>query len=41
MVTVNPPKEFDLKVTRRYRRQNMTKAMRGRIERGLVELIRV
>jgi hypothetical protein len=33
------PKEFDLKTTRRYRRQNMTKAMRGKIERGLVELI--
>lgn len=38
---INPtlPKEFDLKTTLRYRRQNMTKAMRGRIERGLVELI--
>lgn len=33
------PKEFDLKTTRRYQRQNMTKAMRGKIERGLVELI--
>ncbi len=33
------PQEFDLKTTRRYQRQNMTKAMRGRIERGLVELI--
>lgn len=33
------PQEFDLKSTRRYRRQNMVKAMRGKIERGLVELI--
>ena len=33
------PQEFDLKATRRYRRQNMAKAMGGKIERGLVELI--
>ncbi len=33
------PDEFELKTTRRYRRQNMAKAMRGRIDRGLVELI--
>ncbi|MFC1955323.1 hypothetical protein ACFLWZ_02130 [Chloroflexota bacterium] len=33
------PDEFDLKTTRRYQRQNMAKAMRGKIERGLVELI--
>ena len=39
MSNTNIPKEFDLKSTIRYRRQNMTKAMRGRIERGLVELI--
>ena len=31
--------QFDLGSTTRYRRQNMTKAMRGRIERGIVELI--
>ncbi len=39
MVNSALPKEFDLKTTRRYQRQNMTKAMRGKIERGLVELI--
>lgn len=39
MVKVRIPREFDLRATRRYRRQNMGKAMGGKIERGLVELI--
>lgn len=39
MVKTKIPQEFDLKATRRYRRQNMAKAMGGKIERGLVELI--
>ena len=33
------PTEWDLSASRRYKRQNMERAMRGRIERGLVELI--
>ena len=33
------PTEWDLGASRRYKRQNMERAMRGRIERGLVELI--
>jgi len=33
------PIEWDLKAGWRYKRQNMEKAMRGKIERGLVELI--
>ena len=33
------PDEFVLKDVPRYKRQNMERAMRGRIERGLVELI--
>jgi len=33
------PGEWDLSATARYKRQNMERAMRGRIERGLVELI--
>jgi len=33
------PKEWDLGTDPRYRRQNMERAMRGKIERGLVELI--
>lgn len=39
MANTTIPEEFDLKTSRRYKRQNMAKAMRGRIERGLVELI--
>jgi len=39
MVRKKIPQEFDLKDTRRYKRQNMAKAMGGKIERGLVELI--
>jgi len=39
MVTTNISEEFDLKATPRYRRQNMAKAMGGKIERALVELI--
>lgn len=33
------PTEWDLGATSRYIRQNMEKAMRGKIERGLVELV--
>ena len=33
------PSEWDLGADRRYKRQNMERAMRGKIERGLVELI--
>lgn len=33
------PQEWDLDVDPRYLRQNMEKAMRGKIERALVELI--
>jgi len=33
------PSEWDLSATARYKRQNMERAMRGNIERGLVELI--
>ena len=33
------PNEWDLSTNRRYKRQNMERAMRGKIERGLVELI--
>ena len=33
------PNEWDLGTTRRYTRQNMERAMRMQIERGLVELI--
>ncbi|MCH8010493.1 MAG: hypothetical protein IIA61_00850 [Candidatus Marinimicrobia bacterium] len=33
------PNEWDLGAHRRYKRQNMERAMRGKIERGLVELI--
>lgn len=39
MVRTKIPQEFDLKATRRYRRQNMAKAMGAKIERALVELI--
>lgn len=39
MINATLPKEFNLKTTLRYQRQNMTRAMRGRVERGLVELI--
>ena len=39
MANTTIPEEFDLKTSRRYKRQNMAKAMRGKIERGLVELI--
>jgi len=33
------PTEWDLSASLRYKRQNMERAMRGKIERGLVELI--
>ena len=33
------PEKFEVKTTTRYRRQNMAKAMRGKIERAIVELI--
>lgn len=33
------PDEWDLSSTARYKRQNMERAMRGRIDRGLVELV--
>jgi len=33
------PAEWDLGADPRYKRQNMERAMRGKIERGLVELI--
>jgi hypothetical protein len=39
MVKTKMQQEFELRATRRYRRQNMAKAMGGKIERGLVELI--
>lgn len=39
MPKVEIPTEWDLGTTRRYKRQNMERAMRGKIERGLVELI--
>lgn len=35
----NIPQEWDIETTRRYTRQNMDRAMQGRIERGLVELV--
>ena len=39
MDKIKIPDEWDLGATRRYKRQNMDNAMRGKIERGLVELI--
>lgn len=39
MPKVEIPTEWDLGATWLYKRQNMEKAMRGKIERGLVELI--
>ena len=39
MNKIKIPDEWDLGATRRYKRQNMEMAMKGRIERGLVELI--
>ena len=39
MAKTSIPKEWDLYATRRYKRENMERAMRGEIERGLVELI--
>ena len=33
------PDEWDLGASRRYKKKNMERAMRGKIERGLVELI--
>jgi len=39
METGEIPREWDLGADPRYKRQNMEKAMRGKIERGLVELI--
>jgi len=39
MNKIKIPDEWDLGATRRYKRQNMDSAMRGKIERGLVELI--
>lgn len=33
------PNEWDLGANRRYKRQNMERAMRGKIERGIVELV--
>ena len=39
MTPINIPNQWDLKATFRYKRQNMERAMRGEIERGLVELI--
>lgn len=39
MTTVKVPTEWELGADPRYKRQNMERAMRGRIERGLVELI--
>ncbi|MBM4136173.1 MAG: hypothetical protein FJ241_04995 [Nitrospira sp.] len=39
MPKVEIPTEWDLGATRRYKRQNMEKAMRGKIERALVELV--
>lgn len=39
MAKVEVPTQWDLGASPRYKRQNMGKAMRGQIERGLVELI--
>jgi len=39
MPTVQVPTEWELGADPRYKRQNMERAMRGRVERGLVELI--
>ena len=39
MPAVEIPAEWELGADPRYKRQNMERAMRGRIERGLVELI--
>ena len=39
MPKVEIPREWELRSGRRYKRQNMERAMRGKIERGLVELI--
>lgn len=39
MVKTKVKQGFELKATRRYRRQNMARAMGGKIERALVELI--
>lgn len=39
MPKVEIPTEWDLGASHRYKRQNMERAMRGKIERGLVELI--
>ena len=39
MPTVEVPTEWELGADPRYKRQNMERAMRGRVERGLVELI--
>jgi len=39
MPRIEIPTEWVLGANRRYKRQNMEKAMRGKIERGLVELI--
>jgi len=39
MNKIKIPDEWDLGATRRYKRQNMEMAMKGKIERGLVELI--
>ena len=39
MSKVEIPMEWELRSGRRHKRQDMEKAMRGRIERGLVELI--
>jgi hypothetical protein len=39
MAKVEIPSEWDLGAEPRYKRQNMERAMRGKIERGLIELI--
>ena len=39
MQKIEIPYEWDLNANRRYKRQNMEMAMKGKIERGLVELI--
>jgi len=39
MPKVEIPTEWDLHADPRYKRQNMERAMKGKIERGLVELI--
>ena len=39
MEKIEIPYEWDLSANRRYKRQNMEMAMKGKIERGLVELI--